>query len=110
MAGLGIIPAFVYVGGALVASGLIGRWFRGEISLAETIYGVPQPTVRPPGPAAPQTREEMTTWTPEQMMGESAELYEQWKAGAIPSPIKTDNTWLYVLGIGAVAALVVLRR
>ena len=75
---------------------------------------VPPPTPPPP-PAAPQTANEMKSWTPDQMYVGTAQTFNDWKTQSItytpePTPPQ-DNSYLYLaLFLGGLSLLILLRK
>lgn len=73
------------------------------------------PPTRVPPPPAPQTVDEMTTWTPDEMLAEYRRQTAAWARGAIPDgpPEPAAGTpWLVWagLGLGVVVLLKAFRN
>ncbi len=119
-AGLGVIPIPLLVIGAGAAAAWLTSKFGGgpDKALADAIAytGVARPTAPPP-PAAPQTREEMLHWTPEQERAAYETSWGNWLQTAIPAmpssgvPAQYEEHRLVyaALVVGAVSLLVVLK-
>lgn len=107
MAQLGALPLLPLLAGGLLIS--TGVWLkRREAEEYEQWKAtLPRPSAPPP-PAAPKTREEMVTWTPEQMEKRNREAWVAWRSGAIPSVETAEReAWLW-WGLGAVALISLL--
>lgn len=103
------VAAFPWVEAA-VASALIGLglYAKGEQDIEEAAYEEYktqlQPPRRAPAPPAPETREELTRWTPGDLERQARLDWERWRREAIPEaprpPAKEPDPWL-LLGAGA---------
>lgn len=104
--------AFPWVSAA-VATALIGLglYAKGERdSQEEAAYeeyrAALEPPRRPPAPPAPETREELTRWTPADLEREAALAWERWRRQAIPelppTPAERPDPWVW-LGVAAAA-------
>lgn len=93
---------------ASVAERLYGWWY----GLDVTPVGPPKPV---PAPSAPQTREQMTTWTPEQMQEQYRRDTAAWLRDPFPAlppkpPQPADNTALYAAAALGLLGLLLWRR
>lgn len=113
---LGLLPLAVPI--AIGIASLVA----GAIGIAATAQEIQKgaepkpPNLPPPAPAAPQTREELETWTPDILWARQREAWSKWVKAAVPAPPgeKPKNgmsPWLIgALAIGGISGLVVMFR
>ena len=113
---LGVLPLAVPI--AIGIASLVA----GAIGIAATAQEIQKgaepkpPNLPPPAPAAPQTREELETWTPDMLWAGQREAWSKWVKAAVPAPPgeKPKNgmsPWLIgALAIGGISGLVVMFR
>jgi hypothetical protein len=72
----------------------------------------PQPDPKtPPVPSAPKTKEELTSWTPEQQLERDREAWRKWAVNPypkLPEP-QSDVPWLWI-GAGALVLFLLVKR
>lgn len=114
--GLGILP-LLPLAAAAIATGLgIGWWWDKSDTEYEQFKKQLQPVAAPPAPPAPQTRDEMRSWTVEELRREWERL--RLKAGqqAIPdtpdtAPKPANDSLLWAaLGLVGVSLFLLARR
>ena len=77
---------------------------------------VPDPT-KPPAPAAPQTADQLTNWTPDQMYQATGQASTNWAQNSItytpeppPPPPAPDNTYVYLaIVLGGISLFIAAR-
>jgi len=109
---LGILPLIV-AGAAVAASGggLWALWKDQEAEYEAWKRTVPLPKV-PPAPAAPQTADQMKTWTPADADAAYRKLWEEWRENAIPAVPKDpeSNTLLWAAAAVGTLSLFLIWR
>lgn len=106
---LALIPIAAGAAGTAVLGYEFGLFDWIESKLRDVGLNDPVP---PPAPAAPQTRAEMTSWTPELMEKRNVEAWKKWRVTAIPGPSADATPWLTyaALAAGGVMLLLLLKR
>ena len=115
---LAAVAAFPWVstaiGTALVGLGLWSREEREarEAAAYEEYKASLQPPAMPPAPAAPQIREEMSTWTPETATDRFTDILKEWRKDAILEPQSEEKSepWVWVAIGGAALGVVMLLK
>lgn len=110
---LGIAPLLVAAGMASIAGAISGAW----LGWKEKDYdgwkaSVPRPKA-PPAPAAPQTGQDLISWTPEKLDAADIRNWDEWKRTALPdppTPPEDENLLFAALAVAAVSLLVVMRK
>lgn len=117
-AALGILPLLAVGAGAVTAAGALYGAYAGWKAWVESLdYEIWKKTLPPPNvapaPAAPQTAEEMRTWTPADAQAAYVELWRKWQKTAIPyeppKPEDDSTKQLLILAAVIVAAILLLR-
>ena len=101
---------------ALIGWGLYAKGERDiqeEAAYGEYRAGL-EPPRRPPAPPAPQTREELTRWTPADLERQAALEWERWRRQALPEPpappAKQPDPWVWLGAAAAALGLILVVK